>query len=707
MLNMLDRLTEQGVLRAIDSQFAKFVARSVTSIDTPEVVQLVSLASAWLSSELGRGHVCLPLTAEDQQSMGMFGLHGELAQQVVQLLPEALHHPQCWPEVLIQSHAVSDGSQPTPLVLSDGRLYLNRYWQFEQSVAGRILAMATAKGVDTAAQALSSHHIDQLQQNLDQLFPRVYHYLLSSLQALRLGETTRVDSEEARRLEVIDKLDIVADKISQLDWKQIDAVLAQAQTISDLQILDTLVPSSFCLNWQKVAAAVALTRQFAVISGGPGTGKTTTVTKLLAALVMENPQHIPNIMLVAPTGKAAARLTESITNAVKSLPVTDEIKAHIPTQSSTIHRLLGAIPGRVDFRHHKGNPLHLDVLVVDEASMVDLPMMARLLEAMPAHAKLILLGDKDQLASVEAGAVLGDICSFSALSYSKQQAEVLSQLTGFDLSSNTSKTNVVADCLCMLQKSYRFHALSGIGQLAKAINGGRENKVQTVWQQGFKDINFYPLSTDSYKSMINQIVMFYRNYLDAIEQSQSPREVLQAFAQVRLLCALREGDFGVVGLNQRIEHELGRIGKIKQSDETWYIGRPIMISQNDHGLGLYNGDIGIAMLEPNTDIAPGSTPRMKVYFEMSDGEVKGFLPSRLPEHETVYAMTIHKSQGSEFADTVMVLPKDYSPILTRELVYTGVTRAKARLYLYGQQEVMARGIRTKTLRASGLSHLLG
>ncbi|NVP00140.1 exodeoxyribonuclease V subunit alpha, partial [Photobacterium damselae subsp. damselae] len=144
MLNMLDRLTEQGVLRAIDSQFAKFVARSVTNIDTPEVVQLVSLASAWLSSELGRGHVCLPLTAEDQQSMGMFGLHGELAQQVVQLLPEVLHHPQCWPEVLIQSHAVSDGSQPTPLVLSDGRLYLNRYWQFEQSVAGRILAMATA-----------------------------------------------------------------------------------------------------------------------------------------------------------------------------------------------------------------------------------------------------------------------------------------------------------------------------------------------------------------------------------------------------------------------------------------------------------------------------------------------------------------------------------------------------------------------------------
>ncbi|WP_036821148.1 exodeoxyribonuclease V subunit alpha, partial [Photobacterium sanctipauli] len=469
------------------------------------------------------------------------------------------------------------------------------------------------------------------------------------------------------------------------------------------------------MNWQKVAAAVALTRQFAVISGGPGTGKTTTVAKLLAALVTQSLQsealdengqpRLPDIKLVAPTGKAAARLTESIGAAVDSLAVEKVVKDNIPTQSSTLHRLLGSIPNRVAFRHNRENPLHLDVLVVDEASMVDLPMMARLLDALPPNAKLILLGDRDQLASVEAGAVLGDICAFADQGYSQQQSQLLGQLTGFQFPVQLQSLGVVADSLCMLRKSYRFHAQSGIGQLAKAINAGRPQQVDRVWQQGFKDIHLYPLTSDSYQSMVNMSVTFYRDYLDAIYERCPPAEVLKAFSKVRLLCALREGDFGVVGLNQRIERGLARLGKIAPDEETWYVGRPVMISQNDHGLGLYNGDIGIAMKDSEPDPQTGEY-RTRVFFEMPDGSIRGVLPSRLPEHETVYAMTIHKSQGSEFADTLMVLPSEFSPLLTRELTYTGITRAKEKLYLFASPDIVNRSVKLRTERASGLAELL-
>lgn len=343
--------------------------------------------------------------------------------------------------------------------------------------------------------------------------------------------------------------------------------------------------------------------------------------------------------------------------------------------------------------------------MVDEASMVDLPMMARLLDALPAHAKLILLGDRDQLASVEAGAVLGDICGFAEQGYTSAQSQLLSKLTGFQFQQAQATPAAVADSLCMLQKSYRFHAQSGIGQLAKAINSGKPYQVEQVWQQGFRDIQHYPLGSETYQAMITNVVNFYSDYLEAIEKGGTPGEVLKAFAQVRLLCAVREGDFGVAGLNQRIERALARKGKIAPGEDTWYVGRPIMISQNDHGLGLYNGDIGIAMFDSEADPVTGKRP-LRVYFEMPDGTIRGVLPSRLPEHDTVYAMTIHKSQGSEFADTLMVLPPDFSPILTRELVYTGVTRAKSKLYMFATKDVLNRSVAMRTERASGLASLL-
>lgn len=685
--------------------------------------------------------MCLPLTrlssSQEGASSGMrtsagtlslFGLPSSASMALMADLPA----PESWGAILATLPVVANMNNPsssgkpapTPLVLQDDRLYLHRYWAFEQLIASKLKAAAQPCTED----------LDKLPAMLDELFPRTYTYLMQSLIQLRHAEVTDgipVDTPARRQQEVCDKLDVAQPE--QLDWAAIDAVLTRAERVDGLAELDRLVPTSACLNWQKVAAAVAITRQFAVISGGPGTGKTTTVAKLLAALVMQadNRQQrakngsasdsgmsdahceademaTPTIKLVAPTGKAAARLTESIGSAIQSLPVSPSVRERIPTQSSTLHRLLGSVPNQVEFRHHKDNPLHLDVLVVDEASMVDLPMMARLLDALPPHAKLILLGDRDQLASVEAGAVLGDICAFSHQGYSAAQAQQLSHLTGYQLrahSGSETPLSPIADSLCMLQKSYRFHAQSGIGQLAKAINAGRPDRVEMVCQQGYKDIQHYALSAESYQRMINMTVLFYRHYLDLIEQQAEPKAVLEAFASVRLLCALREGDFGVTGLNQRIERELVRAGKISQTEDTWYVGRPVMITRNDHGLGLFNGDIGIAMMAP-ADPEAGTAATLRVYFDMPDGTIRSVLPSRLPEHDTVYAMTIHKSQGSEFSDTVMVLPTDFSPILTRELVYTGVTRAKARLYLFAQPEVNQRAVRLRTERASGLAALL-
>ncbi|MCD9546138.1 exodeoxyribonuclease V subunit alpha [Photobacterium carnosum] len=687
MLKRLQTLTKQGGLRQLDYQFAKFVA-----LHSPQSQQdLAALMAALVSYELGKGHVCIQL--DQLRVQHLFGLSSRLSVALVDGSPELTQWAPLLSQFDVVANVQSQGLQASPLVFDHGRLYLNRYWQFEQTVAKRIVDMATNYGQVTQWQ---DQQLSLMHQALNDLFQPSYGHLYHALQ----GAT---DAKQRQQI-TCDYLNIVTPQ--QLDWMAIDNVLQQAQQITDLQPLDSLVPTTNCLNWQKVAAAMALTRQFAVISGGPGTGKTTTVAKLLAALVMQaNGEHKPNIMLVAPTGKAAARLTESIGTAIKSLAVPQAIKDLIPTQSSTLHRLLGSIPNRVEFRHHKDNPLHLDVLVVDEASMVDLPMMARLLDAMPQGAKLILLGDRDQLASVEAGAVLGDICSFATQGYSAKQGQLLSQLTGFDLHSNNIGLSVVTDCLCMLQKSYRFHALSGIGQLAKAINLGKPAQVNKVFQQGFKDIHHSPLGAETYVSMINQVVTFYLDYLDAIKIDKTPAEVLKAFANVRLLCALREGDFGVVGLNQRIEKELTHRGRISPNDETWYVGRPIMITRNDHALGLFNGDIGMTMLEPEGD-SDGGRRRLRVYFEMPDGTVRGILPSRIPEHEVVYAMTIHKSQGSEFADTVMVLPAEYTPILTRELIYTGITRAKSRLYLYAPMDIITKSVQVRTERASGLAQLL-
>ncbi|MGR5176058.1 exodeoxyribonuclease V subunit alpha [Vibrio parahaemolyticus] len=703
-------LAEKKILRPLDYQFAKFVA-GIERNHKDEIMWLAALTSA----QLGQGHICLNLDGDGElvtPSPGFIGLYGEVADEIDQLIYQV-----DWQQVVNSASTIAifraspSEATVTPLVYHQQRLYLQRYSDYEQSIASRLLSMAQPI-------PMSAETVRRMASLLDKLFAREYYYLFSALRGL----STEQDTQVARQQLVCDYLDVIDPE--NIHWANVDEVVTKANNAQQLTQLDREIPLSACLNWQKVAAAVALNQRFAVISGGPGTGKTTTVTKLLAAMIdqTEQGQTLPTIKLVAPTGKAAARLTESIGKAVDALAIDPEIKSLIPTESSTLHRLLGAIPGRVEFRHNKGNPLHLDVLVLDEASMVDMPMMHRLLDALPAHARLILLGDKDQLASVEAGAVLSDICDFAQLGYSSQQNERIRELTQFDCRKAAvqrplpTTPSPMADSLCVLQKSYRFDARSGIGQLAKQVNAANSYGFDQVWRREFSDIDWLPLSGDNYQQLIERMVRAYKPYLTMINtadisraelhseqarnhwQQNLAKEVLASFASSRLLCALREGDFGVTGLNQRIEKRLKQRGVIGRGEEQWYLGRPVMVTRNDHGLGLFNGDIGICMWDQIAD-----TPRLKVFFELPDGSIKSILPSRMPEHETAYAMTIHKSQGSEFAHTFMILPADFSPLLSKELIYTGITRAKSRFTLVADGKVIAKGIRHKTIRHSGLA----
>jgi exodeoxyribonuclease V alpha subunit len=447
-------------------------------------------------------------------------------------------------------------------------------------------------------------------------------------------------------------------------------------------------------DWQKLACAMALQRRFAIITGGPGTGKTTTVVKLLALLQQSTAASL-TIKLAAPTGKAAVRLTESISGALSRLPA--ELTAAIPTEVTTLHRLLGAVPNRRSFKHNNDNPLQLDVLVVDEASMVDLEMMAALLAALPERAQLVLLGDKDQLSSVEAGSVLGDLCRGADLGgYSRDTLALLTPFSALPLAKWQGDGTVLNQATVMLRHSHRFDASSGIGQLAAAVNRGDTSAPALfTW---FDDITL--LEGNSSQALKATVVAGYRQYLQLMQQPVTDREhwataVLGGYSCFQLLCALRSGDWGVEGLNQQISQWLSSAGLI-DARQHWYAGRPVMMQRNNYSLGLMNGDIGITLLDPLNQ-------QLRVVFQLADGNLKWVLPSRLTEVETAFAITVHKSQGSEFTHCCLVLPADNSPLLSRELLYTGITRAKQQFSLLCANPVLLQqAIARRVARSSGL-----
>lgn len=593
---------------------------------------------AYLSAQTGAGHVCLPLSIIQKDQL-FDGRQKEFAQEIWQKMGKPSAKKIV--EELTHCHCVSQSNDDlsSPIILDNGLLYLQRMWSYEEKVAQFFRQEHSIVDIDE----------NELIKVLNQLFPATK------------------ESQET--------------------------------------------------NWQKVAASVAITNPISIISGGPGTGKTTTVAKILAAFVMLTSNEKPIIQLAAPTGKAAARLTESLGKALAQLNLSEEENKWMPKQAQTIHRLLGAQPESQQVRYNKDNPLQLDILVVDEASMVDLPMMARLIDALPSKCHVIFLGDKDQLASVEAGAVLGDICRFSEDGFSQKRFDQINHLTQGELVKSTdiipvsqTPVSVVSDSLCLLRKSYRFGEDSGIGQLALAVNKGQTKTTIALLKKAEvspqqleialepQDVSFIALeSKESYLLMIQDAVNAYREYLTLVSQKASPDIILNAFNQYRLLCARREGSFGVSGLNDRIEMLLHRQRLIRRPTNSYqsdYIGRPIMIQRNDSTLGLFNGDIGIML---NNDEG-----EMKAFFQLPDGKLKAIQPSRLPQHETAYVMTVHKSQGSEFTHTALVLPDKFSPVVSRELLYTALTRAKQKLSLYASESMVKMAIQTRIQRRSGL-----
>ena len=651
MQEMLASWVAHGWLRPLDAAFANFLWHEVASAPP-----LLILAAALASHQLGRGHASLDLVATLNDPAFALSLPPE------GISPGRLGCPSPaevlngvglaqWQAALTQPSLVGAGAGNTPLVLIDHRLYLRRYWQYEQNVHAGIAHRLQ----QTAAVA-------NLQQTLDMLFP-----------AAPDGAT----------------------------------------------------------DWQKLACALASRNAFSIITGGPGTGKTTTVVRLLAllqALELDTLGQMPlRIRLAAPTGKAAARLNAAIAGAVARLPLAElaqgeAIRAAIPLQVTTLHRLLGSRPDTRHFRHHAGNPLALDVLVVDEASMVDLEMMSALLAALPPAARLILLGDKDQLASVEAGAVLGELCQRAQEShYTPATRDWLQAVSGQTIPASLidAAGEPLDQCVTLLRHSHRFSAGSGIGRLSAAINAGDTAGVRAIWREDYADLARLPLAPSaeaSFKALVidghlgdaQRARHGYRHYLETMRQQPAGADqarldawaeaVLQAHGQFQVLCALRHGPWGVEGLNARIAHLLFAAGLI-QAEDGWYPGRPVLVTRNDYGLGLMNGDIGITL-------AGGSDHGLRVAFPASDSgrAIKWVSTSRLQAVETVYALTVHKSQGSEFTHAALVLPDSLSPILTRELIYTGITRATTWLTLAHacSMEVMEQAVMRRVLRSGGL-----
>jgi exodeoxyribonuclease V alpha subunit len=456
---------------------------------------------------------------------------------------------------------------------------------------------------------------------------------------------------------------------------------------------------------QRLAALVAVARRFCIISGGPGTGKTTTVVKILALLQEQSLRARKkklHIMLVAPTGKAAARLSESILAARESLACDAEIKKLIPDEATTIHRRLSPIAGSATrFRHNAENPLACDVLLVDEASMVDLPLMTRLVEALPAHARLILLGDRNQLASVETGAILGDLCgSANEPVFSAAFAKQLHELVGEDVPtrSDAGTSPGISDCVVQLQKSWRYGEGSGIEALARAINSGDDAVAAAILTSNeYDDVSLRGGAKE--KSLGVELRMdALRGYAPFLK-AESARSASDALGAYRVLCAHRTGPFGVEALNPLLERAFDEEGLLRPNGR-WYSHRPVLVVENDYAVLLYNGDVGVVF--PDEDDARVS----RVHFVTADKKERRMAPSRLPRHETVFAMTVHKAQGSEFDEVAVVLPDTATKVLTRELVYTAVTRPRKRVAIFGSVDVFREAVKRPIERASGLHERL-
>lgn len=552
-MKTLPALLEQREFSDIDRHFAKWIGK----FGGPEPVVI---AAAALSRNLRFGHICLDLATGpadfDAEASGF-----------------------SWPSLetllaaLKKNRAAGTPGEGCPLVLDHaGRLYLRRYWEYEESLARAILSRC--------------------------------------------------------------------DEIAPANPKAEDL--------------------------QQLAVETALSRRFLVISGGPGTGKTTAVLKILERMAAQPGNERLRIALAAPTGKAAARL-EELLRAGNSV-----LNDRLPRTASTLHRLLGARPDSAALRHNPANPLPVDVMVVDEASMVPLTMMAKLFDALSAKARVILLGDAHQLASVEPGYVLGDIADAAAIPGSPLQGSLVA-----------------------LRKNYRFGNRSAIFALSGAVRDGDAARVFEILGDGGRpDLASAPVPAVSQlmHELKPRVIAGYSAYL----REPDPGEALKKFRQFRVLCALRAGPYGAETVNRKIEAILRAEGLMPDARSSR--GLPILITRNDPGMRLFNGDTGIFL--------PGESGAMTAWFVDEQGGLRGIAPARLPAWEPAFAMTVHKSQGSEYNDVLLVLPPAPNPVCTRELVYTGLTRARERVEVWFREAALRAAIASPVRRASGLREML-
>ncbi len=569
-----------------------------------------------------------------------------------------------WRQALLASAVVGTPREPgaRPLVLDEeGRLYLHRYFDHERRLAQRLLqaARAAPTAVSPAAQAL----------------------LLSLFAAPGHGP------EDAPGPNL------------------------------------NLNP-----DWQQLATALALRRRLAVISGGPGTGKTSTVVKLLACLLAQDPAC--RIALAAPTGKAAARLGEALRQQAASLPA--GLRDLLPSETYTLHRLLGATATPGVFQHHAGRLLAIDTLVVDEASMLDLALARALLDAVPATARIVLLGDKDQLAAVESGAVFSELSADPVLSPAcRLDLAQLCQAAPDSINPPAAgPPSALRDSAVWFSRNHRFAAGSGIGRLAADIQQqrveavldwlrtGADASVRWLAPAGAGSAPFQagPASAAGHEAAalaaqaLDHATQAYGRFFEALEAGPlDPGQAHALFGRFRVLCAVRQGVLGMNAVNAHIGQQArSRLAArlppgAAPLSSPWYAGRPVMVLRNDPMLGLFNGDIGICLPQPGSerDGAAGGPPPLAVWFAAGEGW-RALLPARLPEHQTAYAMTVHKAQGSEFDEVLVLLPSARSRVLTRELLYTAVTRARSRVALAASAQALAWAINTPTRRQSGL-----
>jgi exodeoxyribonuclease V alpha subunit len=505
-----------------------------------------------------------------------------------------------------------------PLVLDEGRLYLGRYWNYEQKVAASL---------------------------------------------------TRIAAPPARMPEA-----------------------------AELRIhLGALFPGEESASEQAFAALGAAVRDLAVISGGPGTGKTTTVSRILALkLLLRSGSGPYTIRLAAPTGKAADRLREAIASAKRQMRAPAEILDQIPEEASTIHRLLGIRDASGRPQRNEDNPIPADLLVLDEASMIDLSLLAKVLSALKPGAGLILLGDKDQLDAVQPGSVFGEICAEPA--YSRSFLGLAEEVLGTPMAFPPG-TSPLPDVLFRLTRSYRFRDNAGIGSLARAVNAGDEDRAITVLKgDAGGELVWRPAAADTSSGFpVDIVARWLRPYFERLLRDGSEDECLRLFGVSRLLTPHREGPGSVVDLNDRVEHWLRTEGLVPHARD-WYPGKPVVITANNTTLGLYNGDVGITMADARGEL--------RVVFHGAGGTFRSFAPARLPAYDRAYATTVHKSQGSEFDEVLLLLPGMESQVVTRNLLYTAVTRARRRCIIQGTEEIVRAGTRRKPRKMSGLARVL-